>query len=455
MGEEKEENVVIVWANQQLEQWHHIERGYLADNRAVEALKDICQQRLRVQQEMLPILNSFLEGRTTLKEFNQLFQQKTHVAWSVFHLGGMSGGLFLNKLVKYVPEEDTFAHLLRMMMRVPADQQDGQGHMRMFIRFLEGIIASQQATRLQLQPARVPFFLSACWHMQEVEQWPIFYLELRHILLPEEHFASPLRDPVEAYFVFHARFLVLKQELSLNTWELEQLIKWHYIRSISNKGSRSSAPVYCGCPRASPLVADVRNDEHLDATSMCNSAGSRRGNMIRKKGQSDTSRMYIQWLLAKIGLKVGCSVWVAIDDHEKVYNEERLGNLSLSSLPDWADAAFQQVAKHIDILWLRKNEIIAAYEIGQTTTDVSKILLQFSDLVVLSPKRDMQFCVVAPQGCYEHVQFELSRPIFQHHDMHKRSKIIFQEGLIQHAEHILRWANSPSVIQDLTCYLTA
>jgi hypothetical protein len=137
-----------------------------------------------------------------------------------------------------------------------------------------------------------------------------------------------------------------------------------------------------------------------------------------------------------------------------MYNEERLGDLSLSSLPTWVDSAFQQVMNHIDILWLRKNEIIAAYEVEQTTVGVSQGLLQLSDVAVLFPKRDVQLCLVTPQRCYEYVQCELSRPIFLHHDMQKRSKIILQECLAQQAEHILRWANSPSVIQDLTLYLS-
>jgi len=82
----------------------------------------------------------------------------------------MSGGMFLNKLVKYTPNEATFAHLLRLMIRAPEDMRDGQRQMQTFVRFLEGLIASQQVLRSQLQPARVPFFLSAWWHMQAPEQ---------------------------------------------------------------------------------------------------------------------------------------------------------------------------------------------------------------------------------------------------------------------------------------------
>jgi hypothetical protein len=302
-----------MWSNEQLEEWKHRKQQYLADTASVKTYKDIYQQRLNVQQEMLQVLNSFLEGVITLKEFNQVFQQKTHVTWNVFHLGGMSGGLFLNKLVKYIPEEETFAHLLRMMLRVPTDQQDGQRHMQAFIRFLEGIISAQQATRAQLQPARVPFFLSAWWHIQEMEQWPIFYLELRHMLLPEEKLTSPLQDPVDTYFAFRARFLTLKQELGLTAWELEQLIKWHYTGATSHIAMRSSISAPYGCLHLSQQSVDVRNGEYSGAMSIYNSAIDRRERLIRKKGQGDIDHTSLQWLLAKIGLKVGCNVWVAIN----------------------------------------------------------------------------------------------------------------------------------------------
>jgi hypothetical protein len=443
-----------MWSNKQLEVWGQRRHQYLADNTLVLNHKDIYQRRQQVRQGMLQVLNSFLDGMITLKEFNQIFQQKTHKEWDIFHVRGLSGGLFLNKLVKYVPEEDTFAHLLRMILRVPVDEQDGLRHMKAFTRFLEGIIASRQATRAQLQPARVPFFLSVWWHIQEVERWPIFYPSLRHVLLSEENIVNSVQDPVEAYFLFKAQFSALKQTLALSTWELEQLITWHNANSTSSEETRSSSSLSweTSFPVHRPKV--VKGNHSSDRANLCVSA-RRRGNMVYKKGHVDLDQTHIQWLLAKIGLKVGCDVWVAVDDHEKMYHEETLGSLSLPSLPGSIDAAVQQSIQHIDILWLRKQEVIAAYEVAPTAKDISRCLLQLSDLAVLFPKREVQFCVVTPQKCFEQVQCELTHPIFQRYDLQKRSRAIIQEHLIQHAEHILRWANSPAVVRDLTMYLSA
>ncbi len=445
----------MMWTNEQIAQWQGIHQQYRAETSSIEHHKLVSQQKLHAQQEMLQVLNTFLDSTISLREFNTIFQHKTRKTWSVFHLKGMSGGLFLNKLVKYVPNEDTFAHLLRMLLHTPGEVLDGQRHMQAFVQCLEEAISSQQAARWQLQPARVPFFLSVWWHIQEVEIWPIFYLELRRAIFPEGETLTSSQNSVATYFVFKSRFLALKQALDLSTWELEQLVLWHHSSSIPEKETLSPLSTSHKISLSSQQLVDATDGNQIHMVNTYASTVSRKGNIVYKKGQRETNHTYIQWLLAKIGLKIGCSVWIAIDDHEKMWNQEKLGDLSLPSLPGFADGAFEQIIQHIDVLWLRKNEIIAAYEIELTTVDISKSLLRLSDLAVLLPKRDVQFCVVTPQRCFDAVQSELSRPIFQDHDIHRRSKVIIQEHLVQNAEHILRWASNPSVVQDLTLYLSA
>ncbi len=93
--------------------------------------------------------------------------------------------------------------------------------------------------------------------------------------------------------------------------------------------------------------------------------------------------------------------------------------------------------------------MIAAYEIEQACTDVSISLLRLYDLKALFPDRQMNLCLVAPQERFEKVQFELSRPAFHLHDIQKYCALISEELLLEQAEHILRWATSPAVIDDL------
>src|SRR5258708_5603590 len=136
-----------VWSSEQITWWRSRQRAYLENRTAVEHDQAIDLQRTHVRQEILQVLNSFLDGTISLKAFNTTFQQRTHNRWSVFHLQGMSGGLFFNQLVQRVPNEETLAHLFRLMIHAPDERREAQQHMQAFVRFLEGLIASQQVQR--------------------------------------------------------------------------------------------------------------------------------------------------------------------------------------------------------------------------------------------------------------------------------------------------------------------
>src|SRR5712692_8112117 len=187
--------------------WRSRQKVYLVDRTAVGQDQAIDLQRTCVRQEILQVLNSFLDGSIGLKAFNATFQRRTHNGWNVFHVQGMSGGLFFNQLVQRVPNEETFAHLFRLMIHVPEDRREAQQRLQAFVRFLEGLIASQQVQRAQLQPARVPFFQSIWWHIQAQERWPIFYGDVRRTIMAERIPGASSPDPIEAYFSFCTRFL--------------------------------------------------------------------------------------------------------------------------------------------------------------------------------------------------------------------------------------------------------
>ena len=50
--------------------------------------------------------------------------------------------------------------------------------MQALVQFLERLIVWGQVTHAKFQPARVSFFLSVWWHVQDPQQWPIFYLKV-------------------------------------------------------------------------------------------------------------------------------------------------------------------------------------------------------------------------------------------------------------------------------------
>jgi hypothetical protein len=169
---------------------------------------------------------------------------------------------------------------------------------------------------------------------------------------------------------------------------------------------------------------------------------------MRQRSERDTSsHTHLQWLLAKLGRKVGYQVWVAPNDQNKIWQRERLGDLSLKSLPTLAESEFQRLVSRIDVLWLAQDQVVAAYEI-EHTTDIASGLLRLYDLGALCPPAH-HLCVVAPRERLRKSQFELSRPAFHRQDVRDRWGIITEELLLEQEAHILRWAGSLSVIQEL------
>ncbi len=260
-----------------------------------------------------------------------------------------------------------------------------------------------------------------------------------------EQSGASLPDPVEEYLSFRSRFLTLGEELGISSWELEHLCTWLLRRSLHPNSAKHEK-------QQNDFSHVSKQNSSQRQTCMLTRRAEAKNKPPSFERETDCAiacRTHLQWLLAKIGQKVGCHVWIAASDHRKVCNNERLGDLSLASLPILADSAFQKIIGRIDVLWLLDNHVIAAYEIEQTHTDVSVSLLRLYDLGTLFPDREMHLCVVAPQDRFEKVQFELSRPTFQERSVQKRCALISEELLLQQEEHILRWASSPLVIQDL------
>jgi len=422
-----------------VERWRVAQQEYFADTAMVKIHQAIDERRLCVQQELTGVLAAFLNRSITLKALNAAFQQKTQGAWNVFRIRGTSGGMYLNKLVKYIDNETLTSHL-RSCLRLPEDAHEGQRKMQELTLFLERLIAQHKGLRSHLQPARVPFLLSVWWHLQDADHWPIFFPLVHLTLMDEDGQATQPASTIEAYFAFRTRFLSLARALGVSLWELEHIITWKGQRHVDEQAARKMMRSYSPfvwkdiavCPEIKDTITIERKEERQPQTSE----------------QDLSDHTHIQWLLAKIGHQVGCEVWIAANDHRKSWNGERLGDLSLKALPPLVDSASRRNINLIDVLWLRGDEVVAAYEIEHTTS-ISSGLLRLYDLDALCLTNIMHLCVVVPHLSLRRFQAILARPAFQRLNMQKRCLIIQEETLLQQAEHILRWASSPAIITRL------
>src|SRR5262249_31128291 len=65
----------------------------------------------------------------------------------------------------------------------------------------------------------------------------------------------------------------------------------------------------------------------------------------------------------------------------------------------------------IDVLWLRGNAIVAAFEI-ESTTSIYSGLLRMSDLIAMQPNLNIPLYLVAPNERRNKVTEEINRPTF-------------------------------------------
>lgn len=121
----------------------------------------------------------------------------------------------------------------------------------------------------------------------------------------------------------------------------------------------------------------------------------------------------MQYDLLWLGAEMGLDVWVARNDRSKSWQGHVLGSMprTVYELPIQFNAATQRTIELIDVLWLKGNSIIAAFEVESTTTVYSG-LLRMSDLLALQPNLDIDLYLVAPDERADKVQQEISRPTF-------------------------------------------
>ena len=120
-----------------------------------------------------------------------------------------------------------------------------------------------------------------------------------------------------------------------------------------------------------------------------------------------------QWLLAKLGNDMGLDAWVARNDRNREIGGKRFTELARlrSELPLQFDEATNKTIELIDVLWLQKHPIVAAFEI-ESTTSIYSGLLRMSDLISMQPNLNILLFIVAPDDRRDKVIAEINRPKF-------------------------------------------
>jgi hypothetical protein len=126
-----------------------------------------------------------------------------------------------------------------------------------------------------------------------------------------------------------------------------------------------------------------------------------------------TQHTEVQYRLLKLGRDIGLTVWVARNDRNKVWSGQSLGAVPgvIEDLPTQFNEATQRTIELIDVLWLRGNSIVAAFEV-ESTTAIYSGLLRMSDLLALQPNLNIDLYLAAPDHKRAKVKQEILRPTF-------------------------------------------
>ena len=159
-------------------------------------------------------------------------------------------------------------------------------------------------------------------------------------------------------------------------------------------------------------------------------------------------------MLAQIGKKLGLRVWIASNDHGRMWNGQRLGELSIRELPNLGigeDA--QKIVNLIDVLWLRgNNQVVSAFEV-ECSTSIYSGILRMSDLSTTCPNLSFPCYIALPVEREQEVIRQLSRPTFQALELHRRCGYFTVEDLKKELGSILKWAKDADSIRQLAKWI--
>jgi hypothetical protein len=94
------------------------------------------------------------------------------------------------------------------------------------------------------------------------------------------------------------------------------------------------------------------------------------------------------------------------------YEDTKLGDLAIvDQLPVGLPDAVRRTVELIDVIWLRRNEYVAAFEIEKSTL-IYTGLLRMADLVTLLPNLIVPLFIVAPEERRGAVFEAMTRPTF-------------------------------------------
>lgn len=409
-----------MFTNEQVDYWQSLRDEMFANETFIKGRKADENQRHTAVIEMNDLLDEYLADNININDFRNIFQQKTASDWASFGLKGFSGAMFLNMLVNNIPNQHEIGEMLKIILPKPTDTDDGYQQLTKFMDYLRQILQSGVVQKRKIQPAHAPFFFSSWWHVQNQQEWCIYYTSARKALESEGVYSPSNSDPIDDYFTFREVFLTLAEKLDLTIWEMEHLCVWHQERNV-----QITAPV-------EPSTVNTETE-------------------VTPNHEQASKHTQIQFQLAKLGRQFSYDVWIASNDRKHTWNNESLEDYSIPQLPYFNGVGMksQQMIQLIDVIWLKRSMIVAAFEI-ESTTSIFSGLLRMSDLTIALENFILPIYIAVPEERVNHVEAQLSRLTFQQLGLHERCRFFTFEKLLQDIEAMMSYATDVKAIDKIS-----
>jgi hypothetical protein len=215
---------------------------------------------------------------------------------------------------------------------------------------------------------------------------------------------------------FRVRPLVmLDVQQAIPTWQLAENLDM--VRSGRWEGIRRGSLVPIPEPDANVILSALKQAAQDQRTQA--ETGTAIVSAVRERppevtnGRAEGAHTRIQWMLLDLGSRMGLDVWVARNDRGKSYegNQFSLIPRTLPTLDLPLPPEALSIVEMIDVLWLDRKTIVAAFEVEYSTSIYSGIL-RMADLLATVPNLNIKLYLVAPDERRSKVFQELSRPTF-------------------------------------------
>jgi len=269
------------------------------------------------------------------------------------------------------------------------------------------------------------------------------------------YFLYPTLFPPFNTAILNGFNILFNQKRKLGSWKEYLIIRDNIIETnnkfrklLSNDLGAFSGLLYeIGSNR---LITDKNAEGFLNnITEKIEKANKKRHKQIEEDENEDNLHSEMQYYLAQLGKALGYHIWIAKNDHQRSWNNTKLGDFSIRklSLPDLPTEVLNTVSL-IDVLWLDdEDNIVSGFEVEKSTSIYSGIL-RLSDLSISLQNDKNLFFLVAPEKREKEIIAQLLRPSFRNLGNLSLSYILFHD-LRCDCDAMCKFGNDKSVLEKI------